>query len=162
MLNVLQWRLDAWLLTLLGAAAFAGTELWLRRRGRSRGLPGSVFVLGLGLLAMAWFLAEWSAFHERDRLRRMIAGLAPTYALEIQRLGHASLSLGTSSNDPVYLGLVQRQMDWLRANPAVSDIYTMRQLPDGKVVFVVDSETDYDHNGKFEGEKEARTPIGEV
>ena len=42
----------------------------------------------------------------------------------------------------------------------MSDIYTMRGTPDGKVVLVVDSETDYDRNGRIEGEREQRTPIG--
>ncbi len=43
----------------------------------------------------------------------------------------------------------------------MADIYTMRRLPDGKIVLIVDAETDYDHNGKFEGSREQRTSIGE-
>ena len=44
----------------------------------------------------------------------------------------------------------------------MNDIYTYKRGPDGTVRLIVDSETDYDHNGRFEGERESRTGIGEA
>ncbi|NUN96702.1 MAG: response regulator, partial [Candidatus Omnitrophica bacterium] len=62
----------------------------------------------------------------------------------------------------LYLYLIDTQIGWLERNPLVADIYTFRKRPDGKVVLMVDSETDYNHDGKYEGDREQRTPIGEV
>jgi len=56
--------------------------------------------------------------------------------------------------------MIEVEKAWLQRNPNVADIYTYRQLADGKFVFIVDSETDYDHNGRYEGPRESRTPIG--
>lgn len=57
--------------------------------------------------------------------------------------------------------LIERLKKWASLNPAVADIYTMRRLPDGKIVLMVDAETDYNHDEKYEGSREQRTSIGE-
>ena len=72
------------------------------------------------------------------------------------------MSFDTQPTDPNYLALIERQKAWLKANPGIHDIYTVRKDSEGKWRFLVDGETDYDRNGKFEGERESRTPIGEV
>ncbi len=161
MLNVLVWRLDWALFVVVALGVFAGVHFWMRRSAGTSGLPGRVWVSLAILAVVGWFLSDAAGNHERDRLRRMIEGMAPTYALELEQLGHAGINLQTPTNDPRYLAVVDREKRWLKANPSVNDIYTMRRQSDGKVVFIVDSETDYDHNGRFEGERESRTPIGE-
>jgi signal transduction histidine kinase len=92
----------------------------------------------------------------------MLEGFPPTYAQEVERMGHAGITTNTSPNDPAYLAIIAAQLRWERVNPSIADIYTMRKLPDGHNALIVDSETDYDRNGKFEGDREQRTPIGEV
>ena len=114
------------------------------------------------ILVVGWFLANAVSNHETKRIRQIIQGFAPTYAAELERLGHASITLETPPDDPLYLKLVETEIRWLKLNPVVADIYTIRRRPDGKNVFIVDSETDYDHNGKYEGERKQRTKIGEV
>jgi PAS domain S-box-containing protein len=57
--------------------------------------------------------------------------------------------------------MIEAEKRWLKANPAAHDIYTMRKLSDGRNVLIVDSETDYDGDGDFDGEVEGRTAIGE-
>jgi hypothetical protein len=91
----------------------------------------------------------------------MVGGFAPTYAEESARLGLARVTPGTANTDPTYLALIDAQLRWLRSNPFAADIYTFGRRADGRVVLLVDSETDYDGNGRIEGPRESRTPIGE-
>ena len=77
-------------------------------------------------------------------------------------MGHAKIGPDTAPDDPTYLALIAEEKHWLKVNPAAHDIFTMRKLPDGKVVLLVDSETDYDGDGIISGDNEKRTPIGEV
>src|SRR5690606_1928276 len=86
---------------------------------------------------------------------------APIYAREMERLGHAHLPDNVAPDDPAYLDLINAQVAWLRANSSVADIYSIRRTADGRHILLVDSETDYDGNGFFEGPVEARTVPGE-
>ncbi|HSI07439.1 MAG: ATP-binding protein [Rariglobus sp.] len=98
--------------------------------------------------------------NEREGIRRLVSGMAPTFAYELEALGHAAITPQTPADDPRYLAMIERQKNWLRLNPGISDVYTYRKLPDGRIAFIIDSETDYDRNGRYEGDRESRTPIG--
>lgn len=86
--------------------------------------------------------------------------MMPTYADAIKELGHESISSQTPESDPKYLILIEQQKKWLSLNSQLNDIYTLKTIGTENVL-VVDSETDYDHNGKYEGDREARTNIAE-
>ncbi len=137
--------------------------LWyLRRLGLAIGrLRLSALVLAIVFVPGA-VLIRSAEIAERVSLESTVAGFAPVYAAEVESLGHASLRLDTPPDDPVYLRLIDSEKRWLAANARVADIYTFRRKPNGEIVLLVDSETDYDHDGKFEGERESRTEIGEV
>jgi signal transduction histidine kinase/CheY-like chemotaxis protein len=123
----------------------------------------ALLVLGMaGLLGVGFSLGQSSATTEQSRLRRMVEGFAPTYAAELSSHGHAQLPLDAAPDDSLYLALIELEKRWLSQNSAVADIYTFRRGADGTLVLVVDSETDYDRNGVYEGEREGRTEIGEV
>lgn len=133
----------------------------LRRLGVRRGLPASAWLV---LLAGCWAGYTVSGATRADRwekARSAIMGLAPTYAEELRRLGHARIGLDTPPDDPTYLAIIEAQKKWLEINPAVADIYTYR-IVDGQWVLIVDSETDYNRDGLYSGPREGRTPIGEV
>jgi signal transduction histidine kinase/ActR/RegA family two-component response regulator len=123
-------------------------------------LPAAVALLLI--LTSGWFVTDHFGRQSSRRTEQMVAGYAPTYAQELGFLGHADLALETLPNDPKYLRMIEAEIRWLAINPSVKDIYTFRLRDDGKVVLLVDSETDYDRNGVYEGETEARTTIGEV
>jgi PAS domain S-box-containing protein len=161
MLTILEWRLDWVAFALIATGFFVTFHLWLRRSKGAQGLPRVVWAAFLVLVAGAWPLTEIVGVREQDRLRHMIEGLAPTYALELESLGHAQLDFDTATNDARFLTVVERQKEWLRVNPYIHDIYTLRRKADGSVAFLVDSETDYDRNGLYEGERESRTEMGE-
>lgn len=123
--------------------------------------PRSATAALLVILVAGWFLTDYFASRSSKNIEEMVSGYAPTYAQELSAMGHADVTLESDPNDPQYLRMIDAQIRWLRANSAVKDIYTFRLREDGKVVLLVDSETDYDRNGFFEGDTEARTAIGE-
>ena len=98
---------------------------------------------------------------QRCNLINHMSAFATTYAGETEKLNHVSLSNNVRPSNPQYLTLVDAQKRWLQANLLVSDIYTLRRTESGKILILVDSETDYDHNGRIEGDREQRTKPGE-
>ena len=146
----------------LSLGAVAASVIFLRYKRTGCSHHPITFVVVLVTLIAGAFFSEHAGNHERNQTLRFVSGLAPTFAHGMTTRGHAEITLDTSPEDPTYLLLIERQITWLRLNPQVADIYTYRRGPDGKVVFIVDSETDYNHDGKFEGDREDRTPIGYV
>ena len=129
-------------------------------RGNTQTLLISWAIIPL-ILIPGWFLVNSAGKRESNRQRARISGLAPTYANELAAMGHASITLDTPLDDPVYLAMIEKQIRWLELNHAVADIYTFRKHAEGNQLFV-DSETDYDRNGLYEGDRESRTDIGEI
>jgi len=145
-----------------GAAGLFGVlEGWLRRRVASGRLPGWAGPSLAVLLVAGWFAVKGAGEAEQERIKGFLQGVAPTYAQELERMGHAKLTLATPADDPAYLAMIEAEKRWLKANPVIGDLYTYRRI-DGAVRFIVDSETDYNRDGKIEGEREQRTPIGRV
>ncbi len=154
--------LDYPLFAAASLAAFLAIDVWLRRPERKSRLPTGAWAFVALVLCVGWLLVDAAGNHEKKRIQNMVEGFAPTYALETTRMGHDRVGLQTRLDDPLYLALIDAQIRWLAVNPLVHDIYTFKKTPDGKIVLIVDSETDYDRNGVYEGERESRTPIGEV
>ncbi len=98
---------------------------------------------------------------QRCNLINHMSAFATTYAGETEKLLHADVPNDVSPDDPRYLKLVEAQWRWLQANSLVSDIYTLRRKPDGTILILVDSETDYDRSGKIDEDREQRTNPGE-
>lgn len=91
-----------------------------------------------------------------------LLGYAPSYAITFEKMGYEKINEETDVQDKTYLDLIDLQKRWLEKNPYISDIYTMKRSADGIVRIIVDSETDYDRDGEFKGDREQRTQIGEV
>lgn len=121
------------------------------------------------VLPLSWALTERGESRERRYLAEPLEGFAPTYALEMGRMGHVKIGLDTEADDPQYLKLIDAQVEWLKANSRAASLYTFRKVPgrdylhvEGEPIqFIVACETDYDRNGTIEGEREQRVPIGE-
>ena len=152
---------DYLIFALICAVTLTAISFWLRRTKRNSQTLIITWIALPIFLVSGWFLVGTAGQRERDRVRKRIAGMAPTYAQELSLLGHEQITLDTDPNDPLYLKMIDKQIRWLSANQAIADIYTFRKHPDGNQL-IVDSETDYDHNGVYEGEKESRTVIGEI
>ena len=155
----MHWDLVAFVL-----AAAAGLLLLLRHRHRLglHGKPLRVIAIAmLGITAVGVVVALSSDRHERQRMQAMIGGFAPTYAIAASQAGYEKIGLQTADDDPTYLALIEQQKQLLRVNHHAHDIYTFHHDAEGHIVLLVDSETDYDRNGLYEGEREQRTDIGE-
>ena len=118
-------------------------------------LPVVLALLTTGL-AGAWMNGE----AERVRMRDMLQGVAPAYAESMVALGLLGLTPGTAEDDPDYLRILDIQKRWLASNPAVADIYVLMLMPDGSVIHIADSDTDFNGDGRIEGEREQVTPLG--
>lgn len=148
-------------LTFIAAAVavLGATHVYIWRRFRTPG-PWYAFA-GYGLiLALGWWQAIAAGQRAQSAIRDLLIDMAPVMAQAMEDGGHVRIGLDVAPDDPTYLRLIGIQKRLLAEVPRIADIYTMRRLPDGRFVFVVDSETDYDRNGRFEGERERRTPIG--
>ena len=133
----------------------------LLRLGVPKGLPLYVWVLVAFVAGFGLWVSDSEREEAQAGLKARICGLAPTYAEEFRHLGHAQIDLDTPPDDPLYLKLIEIEKKWLEINSTVADIYTYRII-DGQWVLIVDSETDYNRDGIYHGEREARTRIGEA
>src|SRR5262245_39826070 len=132
------------------------------RVARLRQSASGAWVALAAFLVLGYFYVEGSGNRERREVERLVSAMAPTYAGEIERLGHSRLRLDAAPDDPLYLSLIEAEKRWLALNPEIADIYTFRRRADGEIVLMVDSETDYDRDGVYTGDRESRTAIGEV
>jgi len=155
---------DFLVFAVLSLVCFALLHGWLRHKavGEHRGVPPLVWGVVIAILGVGGYFADYFGHQARNELERTVVGYAPTYALEMARHGHAAITLQTANDDPRFIGLIEAERRWLGVNPAIMDIYTFRRGAAGTVRLIVDSETDYDRNGRYEGDREARTEIGEV
>jgi signal transduction histidine kinase/CheY-like chemotaxis protein len=159
--QVISLRLDYVLFVLLSISTVAWIAVWLRRKDNyDRSFRFAWIVLAVVLLA-GLIGVEAAEFLARKSMRNSIISFAPTYARELEQMGHADITTDTPPDDVRYLRMIRAQKRWLKVSHNVADIYTFRQSPDGNSL-IVDSETDYNRDGRFKGERESRTDIGEI
>lgn len=148
--------------TLVAVFLFALLQAWAWQGHRHTLVVVISILLVAATLGVGWVFVQKAGARAQTEIEQIVRGYAPTYARELEKMGHAALSMETSGDDPRYLEMIEAEKRWLSANQNVADIYTFRRTSDGAIALFVDSETDYDHNGRFEGEREARTKIGEI
>ena len=152
---------DYLLFVFAGLVLFALLEGWLRRRTPHGRLSRGVWPVLVGLLATGWVLVDQSGRTEGRRIQEFLQGIAPTYAQEIERMGHARLTMQTPPDDAGYLRMIEATKRWKRVNPVISDVYTFR-LDGDEVRLMVGSETDYNRDGQIAGVREQRVSIGQL
>lgn len=156
----LSHRIDTVIFIILIAVAICLGSWVIKYKRPGLRLPLFVFIFtGVLTLIGSWF-AEHSAATEREEIHQRIAGFATTFADELEHMGHDKIGPQTSADDPLYLAMIEREKAWLKSSPTIANLYTYRRLPDGRIAYIVDSETDYDHNSRFEGDREQRTANG--
>ncbi|HKB89164.1 MAG TPA: PAS domain S-box protein, partial [Opitutaceae bacterium] len=117
---------------------FTGLSRGLRKDGPERRLHRGVWLGLIAILGAGWLLVRAAADREFQHQRQIFESYAPTYADELERMGHSQLALTPSLTDPLYLKLIEVGERWLIFNPAIRDIYTLRRTPQGTVVFLID------------------------
>lgn len=130
--------------------------------------PASAFALVVALLTCAHAIVVERA-REVARMRSQLVPMAEVFRAEAEHLGHERLQT-TGGEMPGSVGAIARerildaQRRWLRSTDAVSDVYTVRREGSpGNWVYrlVVDSETDYNRNGKIDEDREEASESGE-
>jgi diguanylate cyclase (GGDEF)-like protein len=148
---------------LFGMFRFMYTNMLSKRDSRSlRTASIAMGIITAGVLCGGWFLVHNVEKREYERTKDILVGDAPILAYELSKQGHEKIGLNTSENDPHYLQMIDTMVDWMGLNRQISSIYTLRKLEDGRNVFILGPETDYDHNGSITGDKESRVPIGKI
>ncbi|MFL5516966.1 MAG: response regulator [Gemmatimonadales bacterium] len=155
----LDYRLDWFLLVTLAVGGLLGAQLYLRR-ARRIAVPWSAWRLLVLCLLTGGVLAEWAGEAGRTRLRGMLEGATPTYAAALERAGHASLRLDATGSDSLYRVLLGLQRSWVAVNPSIHAMYTLRTLPNGRTVHLVDVESDQSGDGHPAGERRRSAVLG--
>ncbi len=145
---------------LLTISATVAALIAIARTDAAPSLKRILVLLSALTITAGLVLSQRSIDSVRAHLRDQIIGFAPTYAYEFMEFGATQVGFQTTPDDPLYLKLIDSQKRWLAVNPAIADIYTFRVV-DGECRLLVDSETDYDRDGIYRGEREMRTTIGE-
>ncbi len=159
MLEFLKSQTDYLAFTGICIVAVVTIMFLLGRAGKSHRTLSAAWILLPLILFFGWFFVDGTDEYERQRLRKHITGMAPTYAEELKAMGHALITPATAPDDPLYLAMIEKEKSWVKLNPGVADIYTFRKVA-GEDILIVDSETDYNEDGDFLDPEEGRTPIG--
>jgi len=117
----------------------------------------SVFFLEISLICISSIVGLIE-----EKTKEKLLGYAPHFATVFRNLNYDSINLNTSENDEKYLQLIKLEKEWLLDSFFINDIYTMEKDINGKIHLIVDSETDYNRDGNYDGENESRTNIGET
>jgi signal transduction histidine kinase/ActR/RegA family two-component response regulator len=84
-------------------------------------------------------------------------------AESLKQFRHYRLDKESLPNDINYLKIIEIQKEWLKASKTTfDDVYTLKLDDKNQKYFIADSETDYNHNGIYDDDREQRTAIGEV
>lgn len=103
-------------------------------------------------------LTEEKIKENQDSLTRLL----PPLSLQMQLGKHSQINSISKADNKIYLGLIDIQNRIQKSMPYINDFYTMKKNPDGHFYLMVDSETDYNQNGKIDSDREQRTAIGEI
>ncbi|MDR2168559.1 MAG: response regulator [Planctomycetaceae bacterium] len=164
---------DYWLVILLTASSFllmGVLTYWSVsvRRMRVRGLFLSWFVLLM--IFVFGIICIWVAAERAKKLKREeLSGLAKSFAVSIQQMGHSSITSETKRDDPRYVKIIDMMSLWQTRIGSAASIYTFRQSRDDKIMFVFCPAADLNKDGKFGNsgdpdtdEREAEVPNGEL
>src|SRR5438552_19104001 len=110
--KILNYRLDVLAFSAVLMIAMLGVHIWLHRRERAGRVPLQAWLLLTGIMVAGAIAAEIAGEHERHRLRDMLQGIAPTYAQEMTRMGHADLPFNCAADDPRYLAIIDAEIRW--------------------------------------------------
>lgn len=159
-----QWSTANLLLIVFAALSVIlfGIQYWWTRKHHAPQRLWIVWLMALPILLYTIYQAQRAGRIETARVQMITGDFARLYAAEFEAMGHWKVPNDVATNDPLYLTLIEKEKTWENINSSVSDIYTLRKRADGTNIFIVDSETDYNGNGKYDEEREQRTPVGEV
>jgi diguanylate cyclase (GGDEF)-like protein/PAS domain S-box-containing protein len=158
------------ILTFAAGLGFVMHRYLVSEKLRGRTVAGKKFSMGFMpylawgiicmLLIIGWFAVDDAGKKELERNKMLVDGIAPTFAYELEKMGHEDIRLATSVFDPQYQNINKTLHKWLAINPDISAIYTLRRLSDTSSVYIISPPSDYNHDGQIEGEHETGKELG--
>lgn len=136
--TVLQLRLDAVCFAVAGVAATFGCWSYLRRRDAAKELSCGWWFAAAGVILFGLAGAEWSGVRREESLAETLSEFAPTYARELERLGHARITTVTSPEDPAYTAILAAAQDWYSLNRSLGELFTFRVDSADHILLIVD------------------------
>ncbi|MDR2761553.1 MAG: response regulator [Planctomycetaceae bacterium] len=121
-----------------------------------------IFILGS--------LCIWAASERAKNLKKEeLSSLSKSFATAIQQMGHEEITSETKRDDPRYVKIINIMSSWQKRIKSAASIYTFRQSPDNKLVFVFCPAADLNKDdkigdtGNLESDKrEAEVRNGEI
>lgn len=125
----------------------------------NRKTAGILFAICAYFLMQLSLLDRVENYMQKKEMEKLL-GYASSYAWIFEQMAHHVLNDKTSTQDLLYLKLIDYEKGWLKNNPAIADIYTMKKNKDGHIVFIVASETDYNKNNQIDETRKHQASIG--
>ncbi|ALF09512.1 bifunctional diguanylate cyclase/phosphodiesterase [Parageobacillus thermoglucosidasius] len=147
-------------------------QLWLHRVAKKKllsslfqtapRLTGSFYVIAVVLLFSGTIYINYLEKEQQKEYEEGAKNVARLLADNLTSMHHERLNERTSENDKTYLHILQLMTRWQNDHPEILSVYTLKKNERGEHYFVVDPEADYNRNGKIDGKREQRVPIGTV
>ena len=160
--SLIHHNLDWAAFSALVVCVFLVARYLLRRLGSDRRLGPIPAITVVCACGVAFFVTDWVSERERQRAQVSVSSLAPTYARELEALGHHQLADTAKPEDPLYRTLLNTQQRWLALNPRIARIFTFRVQSNGDIVYAVDATSDRNLDGRLEGDHEISHPMGTI
>ena len=120
-------------------------------------------LFSLTLLFIGELLISHQAMRtEQNRLMLFVTKFSTSYTEVLQLHGHKQLQWDTRENDPLYQSLMEHTKQLMKSNDLIISMYTLRQDSKGNIRFILAPETDYNRDGKINGEMEEAVKLGEI
>lgn len=88
---------------------YFGLYLWLNKTRRIESMPWRLGLAVFGVLGFGWIYTDNAGRATSPDVQEMVEGFPPTYASEVQRLGHAKLPNNVSQEDPICQNIIAAQ-----------------------------------------------------
>ena len=110
--NFLKTQTDYLVFVGVSVLVFVLIAVILRRWRRAK-LSMPAWVLVGAILVGGWWSVQTAGEDAREDIQRLVSALAPTYAMELGRMGHEKITPDTKADAPLYL----EQIDLLKNGP---------------------------------------------
>ncbi len=110
---------------------------WRKRPWKS--LTITVWCAVPTVLAGTWLMIQATGEREEARLVELHRGFAPVFSDTLSKASHDKITETTSAKEPVYQRLQRYKKRWFGLNNTMANMFSLRELQDGKVVTVLET-----------------------
>lgn len=124
------------IISLITVIAFIGITVWIKRNERTTKILPPIFLICSLLLVAGVLISNNAAGNTVNERLKSYLGSARIMASELQDRGHAQTKFDnpTSARKEVLQTMAKR---WIKVNPLLASVKTLRKTPDGKYQSVI-------------------------